>query len=64
MKAKSLIRGGELEGGLGDLGGGADDGGPAAWQHDETGGLRIHICRVLMVVVVVVVAADTLPSNG
>lgn len=30
MKAKSLIRGGELEGGLDDLGGGADDGGPAA----------------------------------
>ena len=56
MKEKSLMRGGEL-----DLGGGADDGGPAAWWHHETGGLRVHICRVLMVVVV---AADTLPSNG
>lgn len=29
----------------------------------ETRGLRVHICRVLMVVVVVV-AADILPSNG
>lgn len=26
----SLMRGGELKGGLDDLGGGADDGGPAA----------------------------------
>lgn len=60
MKAKSLMRGGELEGGL-DLGGGADDGGPVALRHHETRGLRVHICRVLMVVVV---AADTLPSNG
>lgn len=54
------MRGGELEGGL-DLGGGADDGGPVALRHHETRGLRVHICRVLMVVVV---AADTLPSNG
>jgi len=65
VKAKFLIRGGELEGGLGDLGGGADDGGPAAWQHDETGGLRVTFVECLMVVVVVVVvAAGTLPSNG
>jgi len=42
-----------------DLGGGADDGGPAAWRHQsttehETRGLRVHIWRVF----VVVVAAD------
>ena len=61
MKAKSLMRGGEMEGGLDDLGGGADDGGLVALRHHETRGLRVHICRVLMVVVV---AADTLPSNG
>ena len=51
----SLMRSVELEGGLDDLGGGVDDGGPAAWWHHETRGLRVHICRVLMVVVV---AAD------